>query len=154
MGVRQTGERMIAVPLIFFLATAEPNVEQVMQDIQRSHIEANVPERADFEKLMRRDLGAYFAQVRKKKSVPVDFELLRDGPTQSGVSYPKFYAWVRVAGGKSSEDRGAVRLAAIEKKRFEVTDFVSEEMVRRDPDAIYQLFPGQVCERIKAKVAR
>jgi hypothetical protein len=145
---------MIAAPLILLLAVAQLTPEQVVRDIQRSHIEANVPETADFETFMRRDLGAYFAQVRKKKMIPVDFELLRDGPTQSGVSYPKFYAWVRVTGGKLSEDRGAVRLVAIDKERFEVTDFLSEEMVRRDPEAIYQLFPRQVCERIKAKVAQ
>jgi len=145
---------MIAATLMLILAAAQPAREQAMQDIQRSHIEANVPNRDDFEKFMRRDLGAYFGQTRKRKAVPVEYELLRDGPTQSGVSYPKFYVWVRVAGGKSSEDRGAVRVAAIEKTRFEVTDFVSEEMIRRDPESIFQMFPAQVCEKITAKVTR
>jgi len=50
--------------------------------------------------------------------------MLRDGPTQSGVSYPKFYLWVRVAGGKSVDDRGAVRVVAVKRKRFDVTDFM------------------------------
>ena len=112
---------MIAALLVAFLAATQPTGEQLTQDIQRSHIEANVPGPGEFEKLLKRDLASYFAQARKKKNLPVEFELLRDGPTQSGVSYPKFYAWVRIAGGKSPEDRGAVRLAAIEKKRFEVT---------------------------------
>lgn len=143
---------MVALPLVLILTAAQSTGGQVMQDIQQSHIEANVPARADFERFLRRDLAAYFAQVRKKKNLTVEFELLRDGPTQSGVSYPKFYAWVRVAGGRSSNDRGAVRLAAIEKKRFDVTDFVSEEVIRHDPEGIYRLFPAQVCERIKAKL--
>lgn len=103
---------------------------------------------------MRRDLATYFAQVRKKKIAQVEFQLLRDAPTQSGPAYPKFYASVVVAGGKSPQDRGAVRLAAIDKKRFEVTDFVSEEMIREDPDSIYQLLPAPVCEKIKAKLTR
>ena len=144
---------MIAALLVVLLATAQPSAEETILSIQSSHIEANAPDRADFDKYMRRDLAAYFAQVRKK-ILSVEFELLRDSPTQSGVSYPKFYVWVRVAGGKSSQDRGAVRLAAIEKKRFEVTDFVSEETIRRQPEGIYQLFPGQVCEKIKAKLPR
>jgi hypothetical protein len=145
---------MIATLLTLLLAAAQPTPEQAIQDVQRSHIEGNVPGPAEFDKLLRRDLAGYFAQARKKKKIAVDFELLRDGPTQSGVSYPKFYAWVRVAGGRSPADRGAVRLAAIEKKRFEITDFVSEQAIRNDPEEIFRLFPGQVCERIKTKLAR
>ncbi len=138
--------------LISVLAATQPDAGQVLQDIQRSHINANVPDSADFENFLRRDLAAYFAAAGKKKSVLVEHESLRKGPTQSGVSYPKFYLWVRIAGGKNPKDRGAVRLAAIDKKRFEVTDFVSEESIRNDPNGIYRIFPAPVCETIKAKV--
>lgn len=141
----------LLISLLFF-ATAQQSADQATQDIQRSHIEANVPAPADFDRFLQRDLRSYFAQARKSEEVRVEFELLREGPTQTGVSYPKFYAWVRVDGGKSPADRGAVRLAAIEKKRFEVTDFVSEQAVRKDPDGISQIFPGAVCERIKSKL--
>jgi hypothetical protein len=77
--------------------------------------------------------------------------MLREGATQSGVSYPKFYAWVvfPLAGGEAR--RGAVRLAAIDAERFEVTNFISEDEVKRNPDRIYKIFPRPVCERIKAK---
>jgi hypothetical protein len=129
--------------------TASP--AQMMADIQRSHIEGNVPAPADFNKFLERDLAAYFGRAAGKK-VAVDFELLREGPTQSGVSYPKFYAWVRVAGGKSASDRGAVRLAAIDKTRFEISEFVSEAAIRKEPSSIYRLFPGPVCDRIKSKL--
>jgi hypothetical protein len=124
---------MIGVLLISALAAAQPDVGQVVQDIQRSHIDANVPDSGDFEKFLRRDLADYFSTARNKKGVPVEYELLRRGPTQSGVGYPKFYLWVRIAGGKNSQDRGAVRVAAIGKKRFEITDFVSEEAIRKKP---------------------
>jgi hypothetical protein len=56
--------------------------------------------------------------------------------------------------GKNRQDRGAVRVAAIEKKRFEITDFVSEEEIRKSPDQIYSVFPAAVCEAIKGKVNR
>jgi hypothetical protein len=129
-----------------------PGAGEVMRDIQDSHIDANTPDSADFEAFLKRDLAAYFAKARKK-TVSVDYEPLRRGPTQSGVGYPKFYLWVTIAGGKSPADRGAVRVAAIEKKRFEVTDFVSEEAVRTNPSAIYQVFPAPVCDKINAKMA-
>jgi hypothetical protein len=143
---------MIGVLLISAFAAAQPDAGQVMQEIQRSHIDANVPDSADFEKFLRRDLADYFSTARKKKGVQVEHEPLRKGPTQSGVSYPKFYLWIRIGGGKNPQDRGAVRLAAIEKKRFEVTDFISEEAIRKDPKGIYGIFPAQVCETIRGKM--
>lgn len=135
-------------------ASADAGTPSSFQDIQRSQIDANVPDSADFDKFLRRDLGEYFSAIRKAKQVSVEYEPLRRGPTQSGVSYPKFYLWVRIAGGKNPEDRGAVRVAAMEKKRFEVTDFLSEEAIRKDPSGIYRVFPVPVCETIKAKVPR
>lgn len=133
--------------------TPPSDTERVFQEIQRSHIDGNVPDAADFERFLRRDLADYFAAARKMKSVPVEYEPLRRGPTQSGVSYPKFYLWVRIAGGKTPQDRGAVRVAAVEKERFEVTDFISEETIRNTPTGLAQIFPAQVCETINAKVA-
>jgi hypothetical protein len=128
------------VSLLSVLLAGQPGTDQSLRDIQASHIEANVPSSTDFEKFLQRDLSRYFSVTRKQKSLRVEFELLRDEPTQSGVSYPRFYAWVRVAGGKSPEDRGAVRLAAIEKKRFEVTDFLSEPRSIATPTASIPCF--------------
>lgn len=65
----------------------EPTTSMISQ-IQRSHIEANVPPPADFDRLFRRDLEAYFDRSLGKKS-QVQWEMLRDGPTQTGVAYPK-----------------------------------------------------------------
>lgn len=130
-----------------------PGAEEAMREIQRSHIDGNMPAPADFEKFLKRDLTAYFAKERKK-SLPIEYEPLRNGPTQTGIAYPKFYVWVTIAGGKSPQDRGAVTVAAIEKKRFSVVDFVSEETIRSDPKGIYRVFPAPVCDKINAKVAR
>jgi hypothetical protein len=119
--------------------------------ISRSHIDANVPAAEDFDKLLLRDLAGSFAATFK--DLPIHYEMLRDGPTQSGVAYPKFYLWVTIGDGKSPQQRGAVRVAAIEKKRFEVSDFFSEDAVKKDPTGIHRVFPAPVCERINAKVA-
>jgi len=126
--------------------------DRAMLEISRSHIDANVPAPEDFDKFMRRDLTDYFAATFK--GLPVQYELLRDAPTQSGVAYPKYYLWVTIGGGKSPQQRGAVRVAAIEKKRFEVSDFISEDAIKQDPTGIYRVFPAPVCEKINTKVAR
>lgn len=143
---------MLISLMISLLLTVQSGADQTPKGLQSSHIEANVPAPSDFNRVLLRDLGDYFARARKQKAVPIDFELLRDGPTQSGVSYPKFYVWVRLDGGKSPDDRGAVRVAAIERNRFEVTDFVSERAIRNDKAGIYAIFPGPVCEKIEAKL--
>jgi hypothetical protein len=132
------------------LLTQTPDA-RVIEDIQRSHIEGNVPPPGQFAKLLQRDLEAYF-NAPKRRGIRVEHELLRDGPTQSGVSYPKFYLWVRVLEGESVVRQGAARVAAMDRKQFEVTSFASEASIRADPRALYSVFPAPVCERIKAKL--
>ena len=121
-----------------------------MGGIAESHIRGNVPERADFGPFMERDLGAYFGNLASKP-VRVTYELLRDGPTQTGVGYPKFYLWVTVNEGSRTAQSGAVRVAAIEKKRFEVTHFLSVAEIRTNPEAVYTVFPRPVGDKIRAK---
>src|SRR5690348_2540808 len=70
--------------------------------IQSSHITENVPDAADFERFLQRDLQSYFADARKEPAVTVDYEPLRRGVTQSGLSFPRFYLWVRISGGTSA----------------------------------------------------
>src|SRR5690242_21832060 len=60
-----------------------------------SHIEAHVPSEREFDAFLTRDLEHYFT-TKEKKNVTVTYELLRDMPTQTGIAYPKFYAWVIV----------------------------------------------------------
>jgi hypothetical protein len=139
---------MVAALMLSLMVLAGP------ADVQSSHVEKNVPAPADFKRFLRRDLAGYFAQLRKKKTVPVQYELLRDGPTQTGVSYPKYYLWVRLAGGKSPADRGAVRVSAVEKKEFAITDFLTETEIREDETRLRRVFPAEVCDRIKSKLKK
>ena len=97
--------------------------DAVVEDIQSSHIAANVPSRADFGRLLTQALGRYFNPDRRPY-VGIGHQLLREEPTQSGVAYPKFYVWVRVFNKGLVERQGAVRLEAIERREFRITDFV------------------------------
>jgi len=98
-------------------ATAQP-------DVQRSHIEANVPPAETAELLLRRDLTAFFNQNVKQEITSLEISALRDGPTQSGTAYPKFYFWVKALNGGTVCAEGVIRVAAVQRVRFEVTDFL------------------------------
>jgi hypothetical protein len=119
--------------------------------VQESHIEANIPSDRNFEAFLKRDLEEYFKKS-VGRHVSVQYEFLRNGPTQSGVSYPKYYLWVTVSEKKKTIKSGAARVAAVGKKYFEVTDFLSVEEIKRDKEAIYSVFPRLVADRIKDKL--
>jgi hypothetical protein len=116
-----------------------------------SHIQANVPGTMVFRAYLKRDVGEYLSK-RAEKEVVVDYELLREAPTQTGVAYPKFYAWVR---GSDNDKRiifeGAMRLAAIERKRFQVTDFVTVQDMVANPKKIEEIFPVLLIPTIREK---
>jgi hypothetical protein len=120
--------------------------------LQESHIDANVPEPLDFDKSMRRDLLAYF-QAAQPGTTSVDWVLLRQGATQSGVAYPKFYAWVRVSARSLVPRQGAVRLAAIDGTHFEVTTYLSAEDVRANPERVGAVFPARLVQAVESKAA-
>ena len=115
--------------------------------IQQSHIEANTPEDDEFNKIITRDLTAYFAS-KGYKQIQVKFEFLRKGPTQSGVAYPKYYLWTNVIRGDKSILQGAARIAAIEKTRIDVTHFLSREEIRKNNQLVYEVFPKLLCNDI------
>src|SRR5258705_7891224 len=103
--------------------------EIVISMVSRSRIEANVPPTSDFDADLARDLQAWFSQ-RQGSPATVHFELLRRGATQSGVSFPKYYAWVEVRPASGPVVRGAVRVAAVERDRFEGLQFLSADEIR------------------------
>src|SRR5262245_45911342 len=108
---------MRKVLLLFILgAPIGALAQDSIQDLQLSHIQGNVPEREVFNSLLTRDLSAYFG-ISATGTDNLKWVLLRDGPTQSGVSYPKFYVWAIVDRSKTLT-QGAVRVEAIDKTRF------------------------------------
>jgi hypothetical protein len=139
------------IPLMFLtIITANACGQNVWESIADSHIKANVPDEKDFRNFLIRDLQSYF-KVMLKKTVRAEYELLRDAPTQSGVAYPKFYAWVKIFEDSRLIDEGAVRLAAIEKKHFEVTDYLSKRDIEEKPAVLERIFPRALVESIKKR---
>lgn len=117
--------------------------------VAESHTEANVPPRSSFDSILKRDLEAYF--ITKGVAVPkVDYALLRDGPTQTGIAFPKFYAWVRISSGNKLVE-GAVRLAAMNRTQFEVTHFLSREQIVAAPTEVGKIFPAPLVSAIVQK---
>jgi hypothetical protein len=111
------------------------------------HISGNVPAQTDFQAYLARDLKSYFGD-ELKMPVTVSYELLRNAPTQSGLSYPKYYAWVRVFEKGQCVEEGAVRLAAIEQQRFEVTNFMRSDEIVDHSETLKTVFPALLCEKI------
>ena len=137
---------ILALCSIFFYST---NV--YTQDIQQSHVNTNLPETfEEFKKILSRDLKLYFSRIYNG-DITIDYELLRLAPTQSGIAYPKFYAWVTIDEADITVDIGAVRLAVIEKTRIEVTDFISQKKIRKEPKLIELVFPNSLCDDIRKR---
>jgi len=137
---------ILALCGIFFYST---NV--YTQDIQQSHINANLPETfEEFKKILGSDLTSYFSRIYNE-DVIIDYELLRLAPTQSGIAYPKFYVWVTIGKADITIDAGAVRVVVIEKTRIEVTDFISQKQIRKEPKLIELVFPHSLCDEIRKK---
>ena len=120
--------------------------QEMIEDIQKSHLDANIPDQFKFDSLLKRDLEKYFS--KKSKPVVVKWEFLREVPTQSGVAYPKYYLWTKIYSDDKLSKEGAVRVAAIDGTRFEITDFVSVKEIKNHSQDIYTIFPRTVCERI------
>jgi hypothetical protein len=143
-------------------ARSEPGpVERSVQSaelaaVQRSHVAANVPDGTSFDALLKRDLRAYFASISSASDSELDvsYDMLRDGPMQSGVAFPKYYVWVRVTSAGTRRFEGAVRVAAMDRTRFEVTDFLARATLDADPSAAVQVFPAAVCQRIETYLHR
>lgn len=134
--------------VLAFMAPVPASAQSSLAGVQQSHIDANVPTAANFQIFVNRDLLSYFQAHGFAQATSVSFSLLRDGPTQSGVSYPKFYLWAEVFHGKHLLTGGAARVVAIAQSRFEVTDFLTSAVVRASPDQVSSVFPAPLLDAI------
>jgi len=120
--------------------------------LSRSHIDANVPEQAHFDEYLRRDLTAYFTAVDSSVT-DVKYDLLRKAPTQVGVGFPKYYAWIAIHSERSGLEQGVVRLAAEDRAKFEVTTFLTSNEVLSRPQRVLDQFPpalnGEILRRAR-----
>jgi len=121
-----------------------------VSSIRESHVVSNVPDQAEFAAILSRDLNSYFSG-KLARDVDVQYQLLRNQPTQTGIAFPKFYGWVTIASRPSGARiaEGAVRLAARNKASISVTDFVSIDDIKTHPDDLKRIFPPGVIAKIK-----
>jgi hypothetical protein len=117
------------------------------------HVRANEPEAGNFDTFLNRDLKLYFLK-QQPQVTRIEYELLRQGATQAGMSYPKYHAWVRVYEGQKIIEEGAVRVAAVEKTDFDVTHFLSKEEIKKSPSLINSIFPAALCPDIISRASR
>ena len=120
---------------------------KVIAAISQSHIDGNVPSPDKIDEFLQRDLISYFSNM-KGTNVSVEYEQLRSGPTQVGIGYPKYYLWVTIKNGVSTLESGAVYLAAIDKKRFEVFEYIPAAQISADPSILDAKFPAALHDKI------
>ena len=132
----------------FFMSVLSPDSSS--QNIHDEYIQANVPDKKEFDTFLKRDLVKYFSES-SRITVEVRYELLRNEPTQTGVAYPKFYLWVTISNNGKTIEQGAVRVAAIERREFEITDYLKKEDIQRSPMTVYKIFPRGLCDKIFEK---
>jgi hypothetical protein len=111
----------------------------------------DIPDAASFRPFLIRDLTKYFAQ-QYGDGIGVDYQLFRDGPTITGVAYPKYYMWVTVSDAGKTRVEGAARVAAIQ-KHFEVTDFIFREVIQKRPELLERAFPKGLISTIRDKAS-
>ena len=138
--------------LTVWLAFSGNAAGQSFQDsLQNEHIQANVPSEDVFSTFLDRDILTYLQSEVSADIAAVETALLRQGATQSGVAYPKFYLWVVATSNDGTVLEGAARAAAVDRIRFEVTDFLSAEEIGSDPQAVSSVFPASLVSDIMTR---
>lgn len=127
-------------------------MERVVAELQASHISENVPPDASFMMLLQRDVRAFLV-ANKLPAASVEMKALRKGATQSGVSYPKYYVWIRAADKAGHRIAGAMRVAAIERVRFEVINFTPADSIKSDPASLASIYPALLIPVIRQHAA-
>lgn len=117
------------------------DVERMVADLQASHVSANIPPDATFMALLQRDFRAYLV-ANRLPSESLETEPLQKGPTQSGDSYPKYYIKIRAVDEAGRRSEGAMRVAAVDRVRFEITDFTPAASIRSNPTSLAAIYPA------------
>jgi hypothetical protein len=120
-----------------------------MTSLAESHVQANAPKGKLFEQYLKRDLTRYFCKDRKE--CRVEYEYLRQGATQSGVSYPSYYLWAKCFSNRKLETEGAVRVMAIDQKYFDVRNCLGAGDIAAAPEKVGNVFPAALVDKLVEK---
>lgn len=119
--------------------------------ISMAHIKANAPDEAHFDELLTSSLETYCRDMGGGKPVTVRYAMLRDGPTQAGLGFPKYYVWVEVFDGPRRIVQGAAKAVGINRQELEITDFFSEATIGNLPLSLYRTFPKAAADAAMAR---
>ena len=122
------------------------DIQRMMAEIGQSHIDGNVPEQSNFHEFLLRDLRSYYDA--DKDMLELTYELLREQPTQVGISFPKYYVWVIVRSNGKIIHQEALLIAAIKKEYFEVFDSLSKQKIPQAPSSVSKIFPHLLTNKI------
>ena len=139
----------LSLAICFILLSCTPKSPQT-PNTAGSHIDANVPDKNDFRAFLIRDLTA-FLKLKYGNQLKIEYELLRTDPTQSGLAYPRFYLWLSATNADMQPIEGAVRVAAIDGKSFDVTHFIPSSVIVSNPDSVTRIFPPALIQKIRTK---
>ena len=115
----------------------------------QSHVQRDALAQSEFDKILKRDLTAYFTELGGE-GITVSYEYLREGATQVSLANPKYYLWVSVYRHQQLIDVGAARVAAIQQNSyFQVTHYFSKSQLRENPEQIDLVFPDPVSVKIR-----
>jgi len=60
----------------------------------------------------------------------------------------KFYVWAKCFVGERLQTEGAARLAAIDKKEFQITDFLTRSQISDSPQQVAVIFPAPLVKNV------
>lgn len=99
--------------------------------------------KADPAEDLEQPISEYFGELTTIEA----FEFLRQGPTVTGISFPKYYLWVEgVRGGR--DFAGAIRVAD-QNGSLVVTHFMGPTEVQGYPHRVRDVFPSVLIGRIE-----
>jgi hypothetical protein len=139
--------------ILWLLAVGDVPAQAMQEALQDDYIEANVPPEDVFSTYLERDVLAYMRAEISPEITDVKTTLLRQGATQSGTAYPKFYLWVTSTSKGGAVIDGAIRVAAVDRVGFKITRFLSSKEIKDDPQAVASTFPAVIVPDILAKTA-
>jgi len=138
----------------FSAATARAQNDDPMATLRQGHINANVPDQKDFDRILNRDITKYVTD-KADKDITVKVELLRDGPSQSGVALPKYYIWIEKRNAKGVlMEEAAARIAAVNRDHFDVIQYYDRKRLETETDLVSKVFPQDVYAKIVTKLKK
>lgn len=113
-------------------------------------IQANVPDKADFNNILERDLKQYF-QSKNANVTNVKYQFLSEGLLPSGNPFPHYYLWVKIYRQNIFVNQGFIAVFPVQKKKFEVFTYISKDEIKRAKKDIYKFFPKPICKKLEEK---